>query len=52
MASASSIDLSYKQEPDNGDLSHIPGEDGLPVVGVMIPLVRDFQGFIAKQYET
>ena len=33
MSGSSQIDLSYKQQPNCYDLSHIPGEYGLPVIG-------------------
>ena len=39
-----------KQRP--GDLRHIPGEDGLPIVGNTFPLLRDPVGFGARMAAT
>jgi cytochrome P450 len=51
MGQANSIDLSYKQQPSNNNLGHIPGSDGLPWVGRTYDLLKDFYGLIDEQYK-
>jgi cytochrome P450 len=41
---------SYALRPDNRDLGHIPGDYGLPYVGVMLPLLKDPFAVMARQY--
>ena len=52
MSTQSSIDLSYKLRPTNTHLDHIPGNNGLPVIGRTFDLVNDFYGFLDQQYKT
>lgn len=45
------IDLSYKKEPNNYNLDHIPGDSGLPWIGKLIPLLNDFYGLLDEHYK-
>ena len=51
MASTSTMDLSYLNEPTNNNLKHINGDLGLPVVGKTIPLVNDFYNVVDEHYK-
>ncbi|NRB37678.1 MAG: cytochrome P450 [Pseudomonadales bacterium] len=42
---------SYKQQLDNKDLSHIPGTKGWPLLGEVIPLIRDFNALVNRHVE-
>jgi cytochrome P450 len=44
-------DLSYQAFPNNTNLDHIPGENGLPLVGRTYGLVKDFYGLCNDQYQ-
>ena len=48
---ADSIDLSYKQQPVNNNLGHIPGKDGLPWIGRTYALLKDFYGLMDEHYQ-
>lgn len=41
--STAARDLSYRHAPDNRRLDHIPGDDGWPVLGRTVAVVRDLQ---------
>ncbi len=41
-----------EKAPANNDLTHIPGEDGLPWLGLAIPFIRDARGLSARLRET
>jgi len=41
----------YCPQPDNHDLDHIPGHDGLPWIGQMIPLVSNPVPTLRRQFE-
>ena len=43
--------LSYQSLPNNTDLNHIPGENGLPLVGRTYGLIKDFYGLCNDQYQ-
>lgn len=43
------VDLSYRQAPDATDLAHFPGDDGLPLVGRTIAVLRDLHA-VATQH--
>ena len=43
------IDPSYRQAPDAADLAHIPGDDGLPVFGRTVAVLRDLHA-VASQH--
>jgi cytochrome P450 len=36
-----SVDLSYKEQPDNRKLGHIPGDDGYPLLGKSMAILGD-----------
>lgn len=42
----SSPSLDYQNQPDNKHIKHIPGREGLPYLGRMIDIVRDYMGVI------
>ena len=44
--SPGSIDLSYRAAPDARALRHIPGHDGLPLLGRAIDAERDLRGMV------
>ncbi|ROS01014.1 cytochrome P450 [Sinobacterium caligoides] len=44
-------DLAYQEEPDNLNLTHIPGTFGLPLIGMTLSLVKDFYGTMDKHYK-
>lgn len=50
MSAPHRVDLSYKKRPTNSHLAHVPGRDGLPVIGRTFELVKDFYGLIDDQY--
>jgi cytochrome P450 len=41
-------DLSYRHAPDAADLAHIPGDDGLPVIGRTLAVVSDLHAVAAQ----
>jgi cytochrome P450 len=43
-------DAQYHLRPDNSDLGHIPGDYGLPYLGLMIPLLKDPYALLARHY--
>lgn len=43
------IDRTYRQAPDATDLAHIPGDDGLPVIGRTLAVLRDLHAVAAQQ---
>ena len=43
-----SIDLDYNIQSDCHDLSHIPGDDGLPLLGNALALSRDTLGLVEQ----
>ncbi|WP_194842600.1 cytochrome P450 [Endozoicomonas sp. OPT23] len=51
MATTSTLDSSYLEEPINSDLSHVPGDLGLPVVGKTFPLLDDYYGLVDEMYK-
>lgn len=51
MPATSQADLAYKQRPNCYDLSHIPGEYGLPVIGRTLFLFKDFYGLVDEHYK-
>lgn len=46
------IDPSYREAPDARALGHIPGTDGLPLLGRAIDAARDFHGMVERQVRT
>jgi len=42
------VDRSYRQAPDATDLAHIPGDDGLPVIGETLAVLRDLHAVAAR----
>lgn len=45
------VDLSYKAQPDNNDLDHIPGKDGIPYFGRSIEALLDWEGMTKGDLE-
>lgn len=43
------VDLSYRHAPDAGDLAHVPGDDGWPVFGRTVAVLRDLQA-VCRQH--
>jgi len=43
------LDSNYKQQPDCTYLPQIPGDYGLPVLGHIIPFIRDLRGMVDTQ---
>jgi len=48
MMARARVDLSYRQAPDATDLAHIPGDDGLPVVGLTFAVLRDLHAVATR----
>ncbi|NRB39445.1 MAG: cytochrome P450 [Pseudomonadales bacterium] len=46
------IDLSYQQRPYNKDLSAIAGEDGLPLLGTTLELIKTPYALVDRLYKT
>ena len=42
-------DLSYRDAPDATDLAHIPGDDGLPVLGQTLAMRVSLVGIVPFQ---
>lgn len=42
------IDRSYRLAPDAADLGHIPGDDGLPVIGQTYAVLRDLHAVASR----
>ncbi len=51
MSSSAQPDLDYRNQPDNTDLDHIPGDWGLPLVGETFPLIKDVWSLIDRHYK-
>lgn len=45
------VDLSYKNNPENYDLDHIPGRDGIPYFGSSIAALLDWEKVVKEQAE-
>jgi cytochrome P450 len=48
MTKTIAIEQDYKTQPDCTDLGHIPGNWGLPIIGHMLPWVKDMRGMLEK----
>lgn len=44
MGAANTVDTSYQQKKNNRDLGHIPGNDGLPGVGITVDVLNNLLG--------
>lgn len=51
MGATSTVDTSYRKAENNRDLGHIPGVDGLPVIGVTLDVINDLLGTAEKIHE-
>ena len=49
MTSRAAVDRSYRQAPDATELAHIPGDDGLPLVGHTPAMLRDLHAVARRQ---
>ena len=50
MTTKTAIDLSYQQRPFTKDLSNIPGEPGLPFLGVTFEMLSDPYKLVDRFY--
>lgn len=41
----------YRSAVNNPDISHIPGDNGMPMIGHMYWFLRDFRGWLDRQYQ-
>jgi len=48
MTARAPVDRSYRQAPDATDLAHIPGDDGLPVIGKTFAVLRDLHAVATR----
>ncbi|ROS01822.1 cytochrome P450 [Sinobacterium caligoides] len=51
MAEAVTIDKEYQTAPDNRDLSHIPGADGLPYIGKGLKFIFSLDTLAQQHYD-
>ncbi len=40
------IDIGYQSQPNCLDIKHIPGDTGLPYLGKIFPMIKDFRGVV------
>lgn len=50
-SASSAIDLSYRENPDNHNLDHIPGIDGLPYFGRTIKTLSQYEELVQEHLE-
>ena len=48
---ATSLDQDYVTHRDNRELGHLPGDYGLPFLGLMLPLLKDPYAVMKQHYD-